>query len=64
MAGVAVKPKILRDPPARLGTRGQNPSRPPTIRRFVPSAAAASLCPMRGQLSGVLDEVRLQLELD
>ena len=68
MAGAAVEPKILRDPPTRLGTppdrthHAAAPALDPAVRAV--RGGSEPLCPMRGELSGVLDEVRLQLELD
>jgi hypothetical protein len=50
MAGAAVKPKILRDPPARLGTA---PDR--TRHAATPAHGAAVLCAVRGGCEPVTD---------
>jgi hypothetical protein len=71
MAGATVEPKILRDPPTRLETppdrthHAATPAheRPPTIRRFVPSAAAQSPMPDARRALRRARWVRLQLEL-
>lgn len=62
---VHVKPKILGDPTSTLEPPlDRRPPRPPRFAASCRPRRVQACCPMRGQLSGVLDEVRLQLELD